>query len=74
MNPPPAIAPTRRFAMRMLAPAAFIVTLMGGGAGNTPESAIAAYEVARTPSRQFAGPCADTELPRDVGVARIPRA
>jgi hypothetical protein len=37
------------------------------GAGNTPETAIAAYEVARTPSRQFAGPCADTELPRDVG-------
>jgi hypothetical protein len=37
------------------------------GAGNTPESAIAAYEVARTPSRQFAGPCADTQLPQDVG-------
>ena len=37
------------------------------GAGNTPEAAIAAYEVARTPSRQYAGPCADTDLSRDVG-------
>ena len=37
------------------------------GAGNTPEAAISAYEVARTPSRQYAGPCTDTELPRDVG-------
>ena len=34
MNPLPAIASTRRFAMRMLALAAFIGTLMGGGAGS----------------------------------------
>jgi urea transport system permease protein len=30
----PAIASPRRFAMRMLAPAAFIIALMGGGAGS----------------------------------------